>query len=525
MRAAPPRATVAIAAAAAAASFAAPGSAVAITPDNGSSVDSGQMTGSISDAARVLGQQLNFSGIPGGAVVIVSDGGVEARGSGTDGAGHEVTADTPFVLGSATKSFTALAVMQLVDAGTVSLDEPVRSYVPELKLAAGEPVDDITVRQVLQQTSGLDDLTGGPLVASATDGTATEAIAELKNAKLASAPGKTWRYANVNYVLAGLIVEHASGQPYGQYVEDHIFEPLGMAHSYVTAEAARSAGLSQGHRFWFGFPVATGPTAREATRAAGYLISTAEDIGRYLAMYLAGGVAQDGTRVVSSASVETLTSPGPTAELGPWAQGQESRYAMGWFRGGPWGDDVAFHPGNTPDTSTMLTMFPERGVAVATLLNAGNELPVPGNPFIADRVGRNVIHAALGQPVVDLPSIRTFYMVFDLVVLSLLAAAGWALLRAVRALRSSRSPDHRVRRWLGVLVRSLAVVALVALPLLSAGWRAAWTWAPDLTLVIAALAVLLATTTAFRVLSLTRRRQPDSMHDVITEVGGQHVHA
>ena len=501
-----------------------PASAPALTATANTSVTA-PSSASIASAERVLREQLQASGIPGGAVVVVSGGRVEARGVGDAGGGRRVTAQTPFVLGSASKSFTALALLKLVDSGKVALDDPVRTYVPEFRLAAGQPVDDITVRHLLQQTSGLDDLSGGPLLASATDGTSAEAIAELRNAKLASKPGETWLYANANYVLAGLVVEHVSGLPYGEFIQHRIFEPLGMRHSYIAATAARTAGLSKGHRFWFGLPVITGPTTREATRAAGYLMSTAQDLGRYLAMYLADGVTANGDRLVSAQAVRTLTRAGPRAHLGPWAQGQASRYAMGWFRGGPWGEAVAFHPGNTPDTSTMLSMFPRRGVAVATVLNAGNELPVPGNPFIADRVARNVIHAALNQPVSDLPSLRRFYLFFDLVVVALLGAAAWGLVRAVRTARHPYNVRHRLRGWSGVLVRGVTVVGLVVLPTLSYGWRGAWTWAPDVTLVVAALAALLAATTALRLAALTRRgphvRAPEALD---TPIGGHHVH-
>jgi CubicO group peptidase (beta-lactamase class C family) len=483
-----------------------------------------QRGASIARAERVLHEQLDASGIPGGAVVVVSGGQMEARGVGDAGNGHPVTEATPFVLGSATKSFTALAVMQLVDSGHVMLDAPVRRYVPDLQLAAGEPVDHITVRQLLQQTSGLDDIAGGALLASAADGTPAQAIAELKHARLASAPGQRWLYANVNYVLAGLVIERVSGLSYGDFVKRHIFRPLGMKDSYVSVAAAQRHGLATGHRFWFGLPIATGPRTRVATLAAGYLISTAEDVGRYLAMYLSGGVSADGHRLMSAKAMKTMTSPGPEAHLGPWAQGQSSRYAMGWFRGGPWGAHMMFHPGNTPDTSTMLTVFPYRQVAVATLVNAGNELPVPGNPFIADRVERNVIHAALGQPVVDLPSLRMFYLLFDLMVLGLLAATGWGLLRAARSLRDRQPQRHLVLRWLGILVRTAVVAGLVVLPILSYGWRGLWTWAPDLALVMGSLALLLATTTALRVIAATRGHRPPAHQSFTTEIGGQRVH-
>lgn len=488
--------------------------------------DARQAGASVEEVERVLATQLEESGVSGGAVALVSEGGVDARGVGTARGDGEVAADTPFVIGSATKSFTALSVMQLVDAGRVDLEAPVRDYVPELELADLR-VEDITVRDLLQQTSGIDDLAGGPLLASAADDTPLAAIAELKDAELASMPGETWRYANANFVLAGLVVERASGLSYADYVQRNIFAPLGMDHSYASTVPAGLDVLAEGHRFWFGVPVATEPARRDATLAAGYLISTAADLGRYLSMYLAEGLGPYGTRIVSTEGVRTLLAAGPDAALGSWAQGEESRYAMGWFVGGPWSKDVVFHPGNTPDTTTMLAIHPDRNVAVVVVVDAGNELPVPGNPFIADRITRNVVHAALGQPVLHLPSMWRFYAVFDLVALLLLGAATRGVLRAARTIRATAGLRHPRRGWVGVLVRVLGVGVLVLVPTLSYGWGGLRTWAPDLAVVIAALALLLAVAAALRATGLLRARHvtadpPSSPRDDHRLKGGRH---
>ena len=296
---------------------------------------------------QVLEQQLDAAGISGGAVALVSEGRVDARGVGDVDGDRLATAETPFVIGSATKSLTALAVMQLVDSGEVDLDAPVRDYVPELELGRGRPVDEITVREVLQQTSGLDDLAGGPLLASAADGSPPDAVAELKDAELASTPGETWRYANVNYVLAGLVVERASGVSYGDYVQHEIFDPLGMTTAPPRPGPSRGDVVADGHRFWFGVPVATEPTRRSATLAAGYLISTAEDLGRYLSIYLADGVGPDGTRIVSA-----RWRRGPCSARDPrlaWAPGRRDRTpATRWA--GSSADPGARTPSSTPAT-------------------------------------------------------------------------------------------------------------------------------------------------------------------------------
>jgi CubicO group peptidase (beta-lactamase class C family) len=230
---------------------------------------------------RVIRDGMERSGAPGFAVAVVSGTEVvHARGFGDAGDGRSATPRTPFLLGSTSKSFTALAAMQLVDAGRLHLDAPARQYVPEFSLADQRAAGRITVRQVLQQTTGMPATAGGAIVRSAVEGTALEALRELQGTKLVTPPGAAFAYSNGNYVLAGLIVERASGEPYAQYVQGHIFTPLGMRRSYVALDAAKRAGLATGHRYWFGLSTAHGLTFRPGIQAAGYLISTAQDMGR-----------------------------------------------------------------------------------------------------------------------------------------------------------------------------------------------------------------------------------------------------
>ena len=457
-------------------------------------------------AERVFAQQLSAAHVPGGAISVVTSSGIDAAGVGTAG-DAEATAATPFVIGSTTKSFTALAVMQLVDSGAVDLDAPVRKYVPELSLADGQDANSITVRHVLQQTSGLDDLSGGSLLASAADGSPLQAVAELRNAELMSRPGDAWRYANVNYVLAGLVVERASGMSYADYVARRIFDPLGMDDS--TAKGP-PPNVSPGHQFWFGVPVAAKPVVRRAVMAAGYIVSTADDLGRYLAMYLADGRTKDGTRVVSAVGLRTLLSPGPEAKLGPWAGAMSSRYAMGWFVGGPWAAGAVFHPGNSPDSSAMLSLFPDRDMGVATLVNAGHELPVPGNPALTDRIARNVVHAALGESVPEAPSLGALYLGFDVVSLLLVVLAAIGAARAISAVRNGHSAKHPALAVVGILLRVVGIAALILVPGLLSGWAAVWTWAPDLAIILGCLILLLATTAVLRSTQLLRPRSEKS---------------
>jgi len=223
-------------------------------------------------------------------------------------------------------------------------------------------------------------------------------------------------------------------------------------------------------------------------------------------MYLAEGRAQDGTQVVSAAGLRTMLEPGPEAELGPWAGGMKSRYAMGWFVGGPWDADAIFHPGNSPDSSAMLALFPEQSMAVATLTNAGHELPVPGNPALTDSISRNVVHAALDEPLPAPPSLTNLYVLFDLVSILLVVLAIRGVLHAMMDWRRRQPPAHRLLAIVGVLVRLLGVALLVLAPALVIGWGWMWTWAPDLALVLAGLAVLLTMAVTLRIARLLHRK-------------------
>jgi len=466
-------------------------------------------------AIVALAGQMDSVGVPGAAFAVVDKAGdTVVKGLGTTGDGRAVNAATPFVIGSTSKSFTALAVMQLVDDGRVELDAPVRRYVPELRLQSSGTADAITVRQILQQTSGLPEGAGGPVLKSAKAGTALDAVRELRDTRLASAPGRQWHYSNANYVLAGLVVERASGTSYAEHVERRIFTPLGMTSSTTRSPSTQENGgrnvtkVSSGHRLWFGATIANGPTWRPGLLAAGYLISTASDMGRYVRMYVRGGLSDDGTQIVSPEGLHTMTTPGPTARLGSWADGAPAQYAMGWFVGGPWREPVLFHPGNTPDSSAMITVVPGRGLAAATLMNLSHELPVPGSPAAPDRISRNVVDALLGQPVDTGPSTTGFYLVFDLVVLLLVGAAGWDLWRAVTAARRRLAPRHTSRAVLGVVLRTGTIVLLLATPsAIGFGWTIAWLWAPDLTLILLLLIALLVSAALLRLPVLLPRQR------------------
>lgn len=207
-------------------------------------------TSAYDDVSAVLDEQ----GVPGWAVTVVTkDDVVYERIAGTADGDEEVTADTPFLIGSVSKSMTAAVVMQLVERGEVDLDEPALTYLPDFELAAGAGRD-ITVRQLLTHTSGISasaGLTTGDVVDDDPD--ALQRLSRsLRDSEPVGDPGEGHVYSSANYLVLGALVERVTGQPFATTLTDELLEPAGMTDTITTSDQAERAGLGAGHRYVLG---------------------------------------------------------------------------------------------------------------------------------------------------------------------------------------------------------------------------------------------------------------------------------
>jgi D-alanyl-D-alanine carboxypeptidase len=210
--------------------------------------------------------------------------------------GAKVPANGQVRIASNTKMFTATVVLQLVGEGKITLDEPVETYLP--KLVRGDGVDGrkITVRQLLQHTSGLPDyddiLVGQDYLAVRHTYFEPRQMVDAALAKKALfAPGKGWSYSNTNYVLAGLIVQKATGRPIAEEITGRIIDRIGLRHTYWPAYDDQTIREAHPHGYW---PGADGDlvdvTEQDPSMAwaAGQLIGTPRDLNAFLAALLGG---------------------------------------------------------------------------------------------------------------------------------------------------------------------------------------------------------------------------------------------
>lgn len=405
--------------------------------------------------------------MPGVSLAIVEGGQVvHARGFGrARPAGEAPTPQTLFFIGSLTKPVTALALMQLAEAGKVELDAPAQRYVPWFRVADPDAPAQITVRHLLNQTSGLPNSIGGIILADfdTSPGAAERQARELATVSLAHTPGTTWEYSNSNYQLLGLIIEAASGQPYADYVQEHIFTPLGMHHTCAWPGPAKREGLAVGHCYWFGVPVAAPdmPVPLGAV-AGGGLASTAEDLARFMIALLNGGRVGD-VQVLSSAGVEEMQRGVADINAMGLSLGQ---YGMGWFVEVMGRTKVVSHGGTLPDFGSFMALLPQQDKGIVLLFNACHFWM---NPILTES-GMCAAALLAGEPPPQIPFVRVMpWALRGQLLLPALQVAGVAA--TVRLLRRwRRNPECRPsggRAWASHVLLPLIPNALGAFALKS----------------------------------------------------------
>lgn len=411
-----------------------------------------------------LQEQIQSLGIPGAAVAVVRDGvrvHTAAFGRAND-SGRPMTSQTPVLLASTSKTITAIAVMQQVEAGRLRLDEPVQTYLPWFTL------DDtrssaITVRHLLHQASGMASKDTAFEASDAQEPEALEAgVRALAESPLAGEPGAAFRYANANFNIAGLLVQTVSGQPFGDYVQQHVFGPLEMADSHPTRADARAGNAAAGYSRWFGALWRQTDVPAPATgMPSSTMYSSAEDLSHELMALLDGGRYGD-ARILQPGSVEAMSEPRAQVD-------GSKRYAMGWYsRPLVESADPAVppvpegtlpllleHQGEWGNSHTYLAMVPSARLGVALVIN-GNDTAAPSRLKAIDTNLLRILHGRAPVPAVvheDWLQRYSWAVAFGLLLAELLSL--WLVLRFL----VPRKPVPTVKPW-GLLAWAAAALAL-----------------------------------------------------------------
>lgn len=283
--------------------------------------------------------------------------------------GIQTTDDTLFQIGSISKVWTATVAMQLVDEGLIDLDAPILDVLPELRLSDPHTQQHVTLRHLLTHTSGID---GDVFTDTGRGDDTLERYTELLADVAQNHPlGATFSYCNSGFSLVGRVIEKLTGKTWDAAMKERLFDPLGLTHTVTLPDEAIMYRAATGHTtvdedgphlapVWV-LPRATGP--------AGLISAQAEDVLPFALSHLRGGVAADGTRVLSEASTSLMQEH--QIDL-PDVNVLGDSWGIGWIRFDWNGERLIGHDGNTIGQSAFLRIFPEEGLAVTLLTNGGN---------------------------------------------------------------------------------------------------------------------------------------------------------
>ena len=403
---------------------------------------------------RFIISQMKTHHIPGLALAITHNKQVlHVNGYSTAKNEPPVTPQTQFLIASVSKSFTAIAVMQLVEAGQINLDSPVQTYLPEFTLADRAIADKITIRHLLNQVSGLSDL-GFPELQLSQATTIGDRITSLSQARPVAFPGGQFHYFNPNYEVLARVIEVVSQQSFSAYLQTHIFTPLQMSRTLnatTSADAFQGAtNMAQGHLMGFGLPFAYPEMSGYLSGSSG-IISTAEDLANYLIFQTNSGQFKE-TKLLSESSVALMHTPPKT--IG-------SSYGMGWFNRSENGEPAIEHNGILSTFYTEVVLLPKEKYGIALLYNIC-ALPLMAMAFPQ-------IKAGLIQLLKDgQPAAGGFSITLWGIAIALLMFMGVMLaIRSLLYLPQWRQAIRRIPLWLvrlGIGCTFLPALVLLVLP-------------------------------------------------------------
>ena len=401
------------------------------------------------DLATFFRVEMKRQGYSGFSVAAVVDGSVlYVDGFGKDGRGELIKPDTALYAPAAAKSMTALALYSLTRERRISLDQTVRDYLPWFAFAGGKG-GDVTLRNLISHTSGVADAAFDDLHLTAPD--LESASRSLLGAKPSAEPGKRFQYINTDYQVLALIMEKVTGKPYASILDDRIFGPLGMKSSSGSVPLSPPLGSAS----FFALPFPRQAVSSNFGAASGYIVTTAADMGQYMAFLLGPEKFKRGP--VPARAVASL--------FGPLVPGIP--YGFGLFLGKEKDLRFAYHDGSLDGFSSRIVLWPDKKSGVAVIVAQGSLLQsLLALPALTEGARRIMHEGSAPRP---FPLGRLYILIAVVAIVSILALilqTGGALhwtkgVRDKAEAKGARGPIRLAifRCWVGIALR-IAIAAL-----------------------------------------------------------------
>lgn len=305
---------------------------------------------------KMIAEEMEKNSVPGLAVAIAVDGKVVySKGFGF----ADLENQTPFTpqtvsrIGSVSKTFTALAIMQLVGQGKIKLDAEVQNYVPSFPKKSAP----ITIRQLLCHQGGIRHYKGAEMLSNVRYNDVESALAIFKDDPLVNEPGEKYSYTTYGYNLLSRVVESASGESFLDYLQQHIISPLGLKQTYPDQPRQLIPRRARNYTKTPNGPLENAPAVDQSNKwGGGGLLSTVEDLVKYAAAY-------DSDKLARPETIKQMFTGQNTRD------GKPTAYGLGWATANDQGKRRIEHSGGSIGATAILTKYPEQGLIISALVN------------------------------------------------------------------------------------------------------------------------------------------------------------
>ncbi|QWS51182.1 beta-lactamase family protein [Bacillus sp. JNUCC-24] len=425
---------------------------------------------------QVIEEQMELGRIPGMSVVVVKkDEVVYQKGFGyaDQKKMKKVTASTFFEIGSTSKAFTALAIVELEKQGKLHLKEPVSSYIPGFFPTYHGKSQRLTVEQLMHHTSGIPFQSIALIQPDHAKDALKKTVHQLKSIELHHKPGSSFEYATINYDVLGLIIENVTGTSYEAYMKG-LFKTHHLNQTEAGLKRMKSGVVSEGFKLHFLAPHAYEAPEYRGNTPAGYIVMNNQDVGTWLQYQLTDSTW---SRFVKNPDQLTVKVP---------EEGEHVYYNAGWYIEKTHGQvESLFHAGSNPNYSSFFLIQPKEDVAIGVLANM--------NSSYTEKTARLIAKTMTGTNEEAESSMDPFQLIDQL---SVAATCLFILLQIVSVVRFIKW-RKRVRN--GVLVRRhislgvwlksigwvLLLIGILLLPMILSQlafkglpWKMTFVWGP-----------------------------------------------
>lgn len=427
--------------------------------------------------------------IPGlGLVIVNGDRPVYMKGFGYADLEKKipVTEDTLFEIGSTSKAFTALAALQVEKDGLINLDDPVSKYLDWFSATYKGKKYEITLRQVLHQTSGIPFKSIALIPESNTPDSLQQTVRKLKGIELSRVPGEAFEYATINYDIIGAVIEKVTRMSYEEYIGKNVLQPLALSHTRVGTDKSNPA-MAKGYKISFFTTRPYDAPVYRGNYPAGYIVSNAKDMSRWVQFHMGLLDPGPGIRELMDKSHQ------PDKSVNPIPVSLAS-YAMGWMTH-EYGSRLIEHGGQNPNFTSNVAFRPDEKIGVVVLTNSMSNYTQYIGDVVMELTRGNPRPAAMveGRTIDGVASMFSFGLgLYVLLVLVYIVTIFIDLFRGRRQFESITW--KKAAKLIGMTLAYLPfVVGVYLLPLAMSElpWEVASVWSPG-SFVVAAILIVAA---------------------------------